>query len=152
MAGSKPSRRPSPKNRPYAETDPANQSYLGVLGTRIRSLRSQQGMTRKMLAAQSGVSERFLAELETGSGNASVLLLRHLAHALDVPVASLVFEGRETSVELAHTTEFLRQLAPDDLHDVQQWLAKRFGQVRSETRRDRIALIGVRGAGKSTIG
>src|SRR5208337_3266710 len=152
MAGSKPSRRPSPKNRPYAETDPANQSYLGILGTRIRSLRSQRGMTRKMLAAQSGVSERFLAELETGSGNASVLLLRHLARALDVPVTSLVFEGHEPSAELAHTTEFLRQLNPDELHNVQQWLLKRFGEAHSEDRRNRVALIGLRGAGKSTIG
>jgi len=152
MAGTKPSRRPSAKNRAYAETEPANQSYLGILGTRIRSLRSQRGMTRKMLAAHSGVSERFLAELETGNGNASVLLLRHLAHALDVPVASLVFEGHEPSAELARTTEFLRQLAPDDLHNVQQWLVRRFGEAHSEDRRNRVALIGLRGAGKSTIG
>ena len=92
MAGTKPSRRPSPKNRVYAAADPANLKYLTAIGARIRSLRSQRGMTRKTLAVQSGVSERFLAELETGSGNASVLLLRHLARALDVPVTSLLFE------------------------------------------------------------
>jgi XRE family aerobic/anaerobic benzoate catabolism transcriptional regulator len=109
-------------------------------------------MTRKMLATQSGVSERFLAELETGSGNASVLLLRHLARALDVPIASLVFEGREPSPGFAHTAELLRHLAPDELQDVQQWLLKRFGEAYSEGRRNRIALIGLRGAGKSTIG
>jgi XRE family aerobic/anaerobic benzoate catabolism transcriptional regulator len=152
MPGTKPFRRPSAKNQVYAESDPANHSYLAIIGSRIRSLRSQRGMTRKMLAAQSGVSERFLADLETGSGNPSVLLLRHLARALEVPVTSLLFEGHEPSAELTHTTELLRQLGPEELHDVQQWLLKRFGGVHPEKRRERVALIGLRGAGKSTIG
>ena len=152
MPSTKSHRRPSPKSRAYAEADLSNQSFLTVLGARIRSLRTQRGLTRKMLAAQSGVSERFLAELETGCGNASVLLLRHLAKALDVSVASLVLEGREPSAEMLDTTELLRLLAPDELHDVQQWLAKRFGEAHWEERCDRVALIGLRGAGKSTIG
>lgn len=152
MPGTKQFRRLPPKIRAYAESDPANQRFLTVLGARIRRLRTQRGLTRKMLAAQSGVSERFLAELETGSGNASVLLLRHLARALDVPVASLVLEGREPTTELLDATEFLRQLAPDELHEVQQWLSKRFAEAHLEDRRDRVALIGLRGAGKSTIG
>jgi len=152
MPSSKPSRRSSAKNRAYADADPGSHSYLVAIGTRIRNLRTQRGLNRKMLAAQSGVSERFLAELETGSGNASVLLLRHLARALDVPVTSLLTEGREPSAELVHTTEFLRHLAPEELHDVQQWLSKRFGEARAADRRNRVALIGLRGAGKSTIG
>lgn len=129
-----------------------NHSFLTALGARIRSLRALRGITRKMLAEQSGVSERFLAELETGNGNASVLLLRHLARALDVPVTSLISEGGEFPAELAHTTELLRKLAPNELHDVQQWLLKRFGESQTQGRRERIALIGLRGAGKSTLG
>jgi len=152
MPVTKSPRRPPGRNRAYAEADPANQSYLALIGARIRSLRSQRGLTRKMLAAQSGVSERFLAELETGRGNPSVLLLRHLARALDVPVTSLLIEGPEPSAELAHTTEFVRHLAPDELQDVQQWLLRRFGEAHFEDRRNRVALIGLRGAGKSTIG
>ncbi len=144
----------SPKNgvRAYAEADLANRKYLSLIGERVRALRSQRGMTRKALAAQSGVSERFLAELEVGHGNASILLLRHLARALDVPTASLVFEGAEPTAELAHTADFLRGLTSDELEDVNQWLAQRYGKVRSVDRFGRVALIGLRGAGKSTVG
>jgi len=152
MPSTKSSPRSSAKNRAYADAAPGSHSYLIAIGTSIRNLRTQRGLNRKMLAAQSGVSERFLAKLETGSGNASVLLLRHLARALDVPVTSLLTEGREPSAELVHTTEFLRQLAPEELHDVQQWLLKRFGEAHAADRRNRVALIGLRGAGKSTIG
>ncbi len=154
MRGAKQLKRPSPENgvRAYAQADLENQRYLNLLGERIRGLRSLRGMTRKMLAAQSGVSERFLAELESGNGNSSILLLRHLAQALDAPVTSLVFEGHPPTIELAHATEFLGHLAPDELNDVQQWLVQRFGPIHSENRRERIALIGLRGAGKSTIG
>jgi XRE family transcriptional regulator, aerobic/anaerobic benzoate catabolism transcriptional regulator len=152
MPVTKPSRRAASKNRAYAGSESVNQTFLTALGSRIRSLRSLRGITRKMLAEQSGVSERFLAELETGSGNASVLLLRHLAKALDVPVTSLITEANEIPGELAHTTELLRRLAPTELQDVQQWLHKRFGESQAEARRERIALIGLRGAGKSTLG
>jgi XRE family aerobic/anaerobic benzoate catabolism transcriptional regulator len=154
MTIAKQPRRPSPESggRAYAQADLDNQRYLNLLGERIRGLRLQHGMTRKTLAGQSGVSERFLAELESGNGNSSILLLRHLAQALDVPLSSLVFEGPPPTIGLAHATEFLAHLAPDELNDVQQWLVQRFGQVHSENRRGRIALIGLRGAGKSTIG
>lgn len=154
MRGTKPFKRPSPENevRAYAQSDLDNQRYLNILGERIRGLRSRRGITRKMLAAQSGVSERFLAELESGNGNSSILLLRHLAQALDVPVTSLVFEGPPPTVEFAHAMDFLGHLAPDELNNVRQWLIQRFGHVHSENRRERIALIGLRGAGKSTIG
>ena len=152
MPVTKASPRSLPKNRAYAEPDPANHGYLAAIASRIRGLRSQRGMTRKMLAAQSGVSERFLAEVESGSGNASILLLRQLARALDVPVASLVIEGPEPSAAVVRTQEFLRGLAPEEFQEAQQWLVKRFGQVHAEDRRHRVALIGLRGAGKSTIG
>src|SRR5215469_1391475 len=101
--------------RAYAEADHANKEYLSLIGDRIRTLRSRRGLTRKMLAAESGVSERFLAELEIGNGNASVLLLRHLASALDVPLTSIVFEGEEPLVQFGETTEFLRGLSANEL-------------------------------------
>ena len=71
-----------------AERDP----YLTHLGERIRSLRAARGMSRKDLARGAGVSERYLANLETGTGNASVLLLRHVAGALDVPLPVVLAE------------------------------------------------------------
>jgi XRE family aerobic/anaerobic benzoate catabolism transcriptional regulator len=89
-------------------------AYLSLLGDRVRAWRSEQGMTRKALAAASGVSERYLAQLEAGEGNISVLLLRKVARAMGVPVETLV-----------------REEAP---------------------REKPVALLGLRGAGKSTLG
>jgi XRE family aerobic/anaerobic benzoate catabolism transcriptional regulator len=89
-------------------------AYLSLLGDRVRAWRSEQGMTRKALSAASGVSERYLAQLEAGEGNISVLLLRKVARAMRVPVESLVRE------------------------EVPQQKC--------------IALLGLRGAGKSTLG
>ena len=92
-------------------------AYLARLGERVRASRAGRGMTRKALAAASRVSERYLAQLEAGEGNISVLLLRKVAQALDVPIESLVREEAAAGP------------------------AKR-----------RIALLGLRGAGKSTLG
>ena len=89
-------------------------AYLARLGERVRAWRTEHGMSRKSLALASGVSERYLAQLEAGQGNISVLLLRKLARAMGVAVERLVRE--EDSVEKP------------------------------------IALIGLRGAGKSTLG
>ncbi len=91
-------------------------AYLLQLGERVRAWRTQQAMTRKALAEASGVSERYLAQLEAGQGNMSVLLLRKVARAMGVPVERLVAE----EVRAPHA--------------------------------ERIALLGLRGAGKSTLG
>jgi XRE family aerobic/anaerobic benzoate catabolism transcriptional regulator len=89
-------------------------AYLSLLGDRVRAWRNEQGVTRKALSAASGVSERYLAQLEAGEGNISVLLLRKVARAMGVPVESL---------------------------------------VREDERKEKcIALLGLRGAGKSTLG
>src|ERR1700733_7423304 len=126
--------------------------YLPQLGTRIRGARSRRGMTRKILACDSGVSERYLAQLETGQGNISILLLRQIANALDIPVEALVSEGPEPPVDLVHTTEFLRRLPAAELVEARRLLVQHFGGVDLEARRGRIAPIGFRGAGKSTLG
>jgi len=96
--------------------DQAEAAYLGRLGDRVRAWRAAHAMTRKSLALASGVSERYLAQLEAGQGNISVLLLRKLAHAMQVPVEVLVREHGAAA------------------------------------RDARIALLGLRGAGKSSLG
>jgi len=92
--------------------------YLSRLGDRVRAWRAENGMTRKTLSKASGVSERYLAQLEAGEGNISVLLLRKVARAMGVPVESLVREDPK-----------------DEARDAKP-----------------IALLGLRGAGKSTLG
>jgi XRE family aerobic/anaerobic benzoate catabolism transcriptional regulator len=134
------------------QSSAADADYLTLLGERVRETRARRGMTRKLLARDSGVSERYLAQLETGQGNISILLLRQIARALDIPVESLVLQGPEPPVDLVHTTEFLRRLPAAELAEARRFLVQHFGGVDVEARRGRLALLGLRGAGKSTLG
>lgn len=153
-------RNPSPpKSRAAAaprkravQSKPAAANPLKLLGDRVRQARARRGMTRKQLARDSGVSERYLAQIEAGYGNISVLVLRQLAKALNVSIDALLLEGAEPPVELVHTVEFLRRLSLDDLTIARQMLLHQFGGVDPAARHRRIALIGLRGAGKSTLG
>jgi XRE family aerobic/anaerobic benzoate catabolism transcriptional regulator len=127
-------------------------AFLAVLGDRVRELRARRGMTRKILAKDSGVSERYLAQLETGQGNASLAILRRLARALDVPLSGLVSDAPEPAVEFTQAVELLRRLGPGQLSDARSLLLKTFGDAEIAGRSGRIALIGLRGAGKTTLG
>lgn len=137
---------------PPEQESAAESEYLTLVGERVRETRARRGMTRKILARDSGVSERYLAQLETGQGNISILLLRQIANALDIPVEALVLDGPEPPVDLVHTTEFLRRMPASELAEARRVLVAHFGGVDLEARRGRIALIGLRGAGKSTLG
>ena len=130
----------------------ADAGFLKRLGDRVRAARASRGMTRRILARDSGVSERYLAQLESGQGNISILLLRDVARALDLRLEALVLEGSEPPVDLVHTTEFLRRLPLEELAQARQLLAQNFGGFDQYERSNRLALIGLRGAGKSTIG
>jgi XRE family aerobic/anaerobic benzoate catabolism transcriptional regulator len=137
---------------PDVSQDITDGDYLKFLGDQVRRARTRRGMTRKLLARDSGVSMRYLAQLESGKGNISILLLHRIARALDVPLEVLVLEGPEPPVDLVHTVEFLRRLPVEDLEHARQLLLRHFGGIDNASRHDRIALIGMRGAGKSTLG
>ena len=109
-------------------------------------------MSRKLLARHSKVSERYLAQLESGSGNFSILLLRRVAHAIGVPLRELIDERPDRPVESLLLTQFLDRLAPADLAAARDLLLARFSGPSSDMRAQRIALIGLRGSGKSTLG
>src|SRR5712692_2025260 len=127
-------------------------AYLRLLGERIREARARRGMTRKILARDSAVSERYLAQLESGHGNISIILLRQIARAMDLPLADLVRDGPERPVELALLLQTLDRLSPAELGQARRLLGEAFGAATEAGRRHRIALIGLRGAGKSTLG
>jgi XRE family aerobic/anaerobic benzoate catabolism transcriptional regulator len=97
------------------------------------------------------VSERYLAQLEAGQGNVSILLLRQIASALELPLTELLVEDRDEAADLALTTQFLKRLPRQKLAAVRSQLVRDYGNARDE-RIKRIALIGLRGAGKSTLG
>jgi XRE family aerobic/anaerobic benzoate catabolism transcriptional regulator len=127
-------------------------AYLQRLGERVRMLRNQRGMTRKALAQHAHVSERYLAQLETGKGNGSIVLLRRIARAIGLPVTQLVHEGAEPALDMVLVSQFLERLSPPALAEARDLLLKHFSEPSDDTRRRRIALIGLRGGGKSTIG
>jgi len=136
---------------PKAAHEGEQRDYLAVLGERVREARSRRGMARKLLARDSGVSERYLAQLEAGKGNISILLLRQIAGALKLPLTELLAEESGDAVELTLTTQLLKQLPRHKLAAVRSQLMRDYGGARDE-RMKRIALIGLRGAGKSTLG
>ena len=125
-------------------------AYLHRLGERVRTLRHQRGITRKALAEHAKVSERYLAQLEVGKGNCSIALLRRIARAIGLPVTQLVYEGAEPPLDLVLLTQFLERLQPDMLVEARKLVTEHFSSP-SEDRR-RVALIGLRGGGKSTLG
>lgn len=127
-------------------------AFLTTVGRRVRELRARRGMTRKILAKDSGVSERYLAQLEGGQGNASLSILRRLARALDVPLDALVADAPEPAIELTQAIEVLRRLEPEQLTEARALLLRTFGDAAAAGRAGRIALIGLRGAGKTTLG
>jgi XRE family aerobic/anaerobic benzoate catabolism transcriptional regulator len=127
-------------------------AYLRRLGERVRTLRNQRGMSRKALAQHARVSERYLAQLEAGLGNCSIVLLRRIARAIGLPVTQLVQEGAEPPLDRVLLSQFLDRLSPPALGEARDLLLRHFGEPSEDLRRRRIALIGLRGGGKSTLG
>ncbi len=129
---------------------------LVALGERVRNLRARRGMTRKAVALASEVSERHLANLEYGVGNASILILQQVARALDSSVAELAGDVSTGSPEWLMIREVLRWRSEAELRQARLALGELFGDGASgesdRSRKRRIALIGLRGAGKSTLG
>lgn len=128
----------------------AEREFLESLGARVRAIREQLNLTRKRLASTADVSERYLGQLEAGEGNISVVLLRRVAGALGTTVAELVSSGQEALTERL-VRRFVSQVSPSRLEEVLMRLAREVGP-ESTARRERVALIGLRGAGKSTLG
>jgi XRE family aerobic/anaerobic benzoate catabolism transcriptional regulator len=126
-------------------------AFLQKLGERVRETRARRGMTRRILARDSGVSERYLAQLEAGQGNVSVLLLRQIGDALVIPLNDLLRDDDNQPVELTLIQQFLQRLPKQRLARIRAQLLRDFGSPPAD-RGKRIALIGLRGAGKSTLG
>ncbi len=124
--------------------------FLAALGRHVREARERRGVARKTLSQQAQVSERYLAQLEAGEANASVLLLRNVARALELPLTTLLGE-REPSAEQRLLQRFLDELPAHRIEDILFRLMREFGPEQAARRR-RVALIGLRGAGKTTLG
>jgi XRE family transcriptional regulator, aerobic/anaerobic benzoate catabolism transcriptional regulator len=148
--GMKPARALPAPTKPAQARD--TDAYLHRLGGRVRTLRNQRGMSRKALAQHARVSERYLAQLEVGKGNCSIVLLRRISRALGLPVTQLVQEGADPPLDLVLLTQFLERLSPPALGQARDLLVRHLSETTDDLRRRRVALIGLRGGGKSTLG
>jgi XRE family transcriptional regulator, aerobic/anaerobic benzoate catabolism transcriptional regulator len=119
--------------------------FLRTLGERVRGERARRGMSRKLLARHAQISERYVTQLESGKGNVSIVLLNQIASALGLPLSRL-FEGDESPAD------FLARLSPAQLAEAYALLAAMFAGDNTAARAHRVALVGLRGAGKTTVG
>src|SRR5262245_30579028 len=138
-----------------ASRDAADAAYLVELGQRVRRLRAIRGMSRKGLAAASGLSERYIAQIESGAGNASIILLKRVAEATGGRLEDLVPDTSSDPTQ-ALIRELLRTASPAQLDEVKALLTstprRSQGDEQASAASHRVALIGLRGAGKSTLG
>ena len=123
---------------------------LAELGARVRAWRARRGMTRKALATDSGLSERFLADVESGKGNVSINSLEAAARALNISILELLQDAPRPALARVHG--LLGRLDDTQLDQAHALLGATFGLSEASGREQRIALIGLRGAGKSTLG
>jgi XRE family aerobic/anaerobic benzoate catabolism transcriptional regulator len=129
----------------------ADEVFLSAVATSVRAARARRGMTRKQLSHESDVSERLLAQLEMGQGNITIVLLRRITDALNISLADLFMDAREPHPEKRFIQDLLERLPVQRLQEVAQKLTREFGEDL-KLRWSRLALIGLRGAGKSTLG
>jgi XRE family aerobic/anaerobic benzoate catabolism transcriptional regulator len=127
-----------------------SKATLAELGARVRAWRARRGMTRKLLAADSGLSERFLADVESGKGNVSINSLEAAARALNITVIDLLQDAPRPA--LARIQGLVSRLDDAQLDQAYGLLGSTFGLSDALGREQRVALIGLRGAGKSTLG
>ncbi|WP_441278288.1 helix-turn-helix transcriptional regulator [Tardiphaga sp. 172_B4_N1_3] len=133
------------------QADPET-AFLEQLGQRVRTMRGLRGMSRKVLAKVSGISERYIAQLESGKGNVSIVLLRRVSDAMGAHLEDLI-PADEPTTEWPIIRDLVRNATPNQIAQAKDVLAGRGnGQFQNYMSFSGIALIGLRGAGKSTLG
>jgi XRE family aerobic/anaerobic benzoate catabolism transcriptional regulator len=125
-------------------------AFLEQLGQRVRTMRGVAGMSRKVLAKVSGISERYIAQLESGKGNVSIVLLRRVSNAIGVHLEDMI-PGSEPTPDWPMIRALIRNATPDQIAHAKEILSGN-GAAQRQMSFAGIALIGLRGAGKSTLG
>jgi XRE family aerobic/anaerobic benzoate catabolism transcriptional regulator len=127
--------------------------FLEQLGQRVRTMRALRGMSRKVLAKVSGISERYIAQLESGKGNVSIVLLRRVSNAMGAHLEDLI-PTTEPAPEWPVLRDLIRHATPNQIAQARDILSGARNGAAAQRRMAfaGIALIGLRGAGKSTLG
>jgi XRE family transcriptional regulator, aerobic/anaerobic benzoate catabolism transcriptional regulator len=142
-----------PKNAPAAPVGAAAEAaFLTTIGRAVRSHRAKRGMTRRQLAQASETSERYLAQIESGAGNPSASVLRAIALGLDLPVVALLPQAGAGDTARGALLDLLAQVPEGELPALTELIETRIARPGSADRAQRVALVGLRGAGKSTLG
>jgi XRE family aerobic/anaerobic benzoate catabolism transcriptional regulator len=127
-------------------------AFAAEIGRLVRLSRAKLGMTRRQLAQDSGASERYLAQIESGQGNPSVTILRAIADALDVPIVELLPRSNGRTAAISHVLDLIARIPPAELPAIGELIERHAARDVASDRARRIALVGLRGAGKSTLG
>jgi XRE family aerobic/anaerobic benzoate catabolism transcriptional regulator len=139
----------APTRASEAESETA---FLAAIGHEVRSHRAKRGMTRRQLAEASETSERYLAQIESGAGNPSASVLRAIARSLDLPIAALLPETGMRTAALGAIMDLVARVPEGELPALAAEIESRLARPENANRARRIALVGLRGAGKSTLG
>jgi len=152
MAGIKENSKARERAPDAGRPESASDAFAAAVGRLVRLGRAKRGITRRQLAEASGASERYLAQIEGGQGNPSVLILKSIADALDVPAVELLPRTGGRGAALDRILDLLARLPQSDLPAIAQMIEGRATAELAADRGRRIALVGLRGAGKSTLG
>jgi XRE family aerobic/anaerobic benzoate catabolism transcriptional regulator len=130
----------------------AEQEFLADVGRLVRLGRAKRGMTRRKLAQDSGISERYLAQIESGHGNPSVIVLKAIAEAIGMAIIELLPRTNGRTAALSGIVDLLARMPLAELPGVAEVIERRLRDGDKSDRGQRISLVGLRGAGKSTLG
>jgi XRE family aerobic/anaerobic benzoate catabolism transcriptional regulator len=141
-----------PRQKPAQNSAAAEAAFLTAIGREVRRHRAKRGMTRRQLAQASKTSERYLAQIEGGAGNPSASVIRAIAQALDLPAAALLPETGVRAAARGAILDLLAEVPDGELPELAKLIEARAALTGNVDRARRIALIGLRGGGKSTLG
>ena len=127
-------------------------AFAAEIGRMVRLGRAKRGMSRRQLAQASGTSERYLAQIESGAGNPSVLVLRAIADALEMPMFELLPQTGGVAAPYARIIDLIGRAPPSDLAAIAESIERQIAHIAAADRGRRIGLVGLRGAGNSTLG
>jgi XRE family aerobic/anaerobic benzoate catabolism transcriptional regulator len=147
-------KKPSSRRRDKLEHSVADDGnvFLCELGRQVRLGRAKRGISRRKLAADSGLSERYLAQIEGGSGNPSIMVLKAIARAIDVPIIELLPQAAGGTPVVSRIIELVGRTPPSELPAIAGLIEARLAEAATSDRGRRISLVGLRGGGKSTLG
>lgn len=143
---------PSSDHAPGASNDTSTSvAFVAEVGRLVRRGRARRGITRRQLASDSGISVRYLAQIEGGYGNPSLIVLKSIADALEAPLTAFIPHD-DRHERLSRIVDLVNRLSPTEWPSLEQSIEARVVEGSQSERAHRIGLVGLRGAGKSTLG